>query len=129
MSKGYTHFPGEDEILIQDGLEYKVMENAQRVVKEQKDKNFGKAYQLIKLRYPVGLKQPKTASVEPSNLDMSQENLNINDTIWRNSTYNILFKFLITIANKFKYARHKLTFLNSIVIFILNMNYSHTSNY
>ena len=47
LTKEYTSYPGEKEVLIQDGLEYRVI---QKITKEHD----GKPYELIKLEYPPG---------------------------------------------------------------------------
>ena len=52
MSSGFSAFEGEDEVLIQDGLDYEVMNN------EQKMCDKGTKYYQITLRHPP-LKQRK----------------------------------------------------------------------
>ena len=52
MTPEYTAYPDEDEVLIQDGLEYQVLDNSEKV-----DEGTGKRYVLIKLRHPVDKKR------------------------------------------------------------------------
>ena len=52
MTPEYTAYPDEDEVLIQDGLEYQVLNNSEKV-----DEGTGKRYVLIKLRHPVDKKR------------------------------------------------------------------------
>ena len=49
MNDGFSAYDGEDEVLIQDGLEYRVVDNYQEV-----DQLTQKRYHFIKLRYPPG---------------------------------------------------------------------------
>ena len=49
MSKGYSAFSNEDEVLIQDGLEYKV--KAIENIKTQENQ----IYYLITLHYPIDI--------------------------------------------------------------------------
>ena len=48
MSEGYSHYADEDEILVQDGLEYLVTDNLL-----VDDTNTGNKYYWICLKYPV----------------------------------------------------------------------------
>ena len=50
LTSEYTAYPGEDEVLIQDGLEYLVLENVEMetLMHEQKVK-----FRLIRLKYPA----------------------------------------------------------------------------
>lgn len=52
MSEGYSAYPDECEVLIQDGLQYRVVSNSREVFL---NRNNSQEYQLIRLRYP-----PKT---------------------------------------------------------------------
>ena len=56
-----TAYPDEDEVIIQDGLPYRVLENSvQETTKSQK-------YQLIKLQYPpkeMPLQMPNEVAIE-----------------------------------------------------------------
>ena len=49
MSEGYTAYPGEDEVLIQDGLEYTV-KNVEKVYVDEKQEAI---YTQITLQYPA----------------------------------------------------------------------------
>ena len=48
LSSEYTAYPDEDEVLIQDGLQYQVLES-----KEMIEEQSGKKYVLIRMRHPV----------------------------------------------------------------------------
>jgi len=50
MTKGYTAFPEEDEVLIQDGLQYQVISNTEEIADHEGQMQ---RYQLIRLQYPV----------------------------------------------------------------------------
>ena len=49
MSSDYTAYPGEDEVLIQDGLEYSI-KNVEKVNVDGQGDTF---YNLITLQYPA----------------------------------------------------------------------------
>lgn len=81
MSKGYSVFPSEDEVLVQDGLEYRVLENKEVTVHETDHKYAGKKYQLIVLQYPVG-KDSNNLITSSTSSSVNIENVQgINDTI------------------------------------------------
>ena len=46
LSREYTAYPGENEVLIQDGLQFRVIDSMIERYEE-------KEYKLIKLRYPA----------------------------------------------------------------------------
>ena len=48
MSKDYTAFPDENEVLVQDGLQYLITENT-----EQKTETGNSSLQIISLKYPA----------------------------------------------------------------------------
>ena len=48
LDDGITAYPGEEEVLLQDGLEYKVIGNEDRENKATQQK-----YRLIQLKYPA----------------------------------------------------------------------------
>ena len=48
LADEYTAFPGEDEVLLQDGLKYRVIDNS-----DEETENTKKKFQLIKLVYPA----------------------------------------------------------------------------
>lgn len=48
MTSAYTAFEDEDEVLVQDGLEYLIMSNEQLTMKDS-----GMKYQVIQLKYPA----------------------------------------------------------------------------
>ena len=50
MTKGYTAFPNEREVLIQDGLEYSISQNIEASMQYDKTQI---NYHLIKLHYPA----------------------------------------------------------------------------
>ena len=54
LTDDVTAYPGEDEILVQDGLEYLIVSNEEVIVAEpEEDKDGGKKknYRLIRLKY------------------------------------------------------------------------------
>ena len=54
ISEGFTAYPGEDEILVQDGLKYLIISNEEVIVaatEEDKDGGKKKNYRLIRLKY------------------------------------------------------------------------------
>ena len=59
LSEGYSAYPNEAEILIQDGLQYFIKGHD-----EVTDENTGKQYHVVRLLYPAadGLKKEKKSS-------------------------------------------------------------------
>lgn len=50
LTEEYTAYPLEDEVLVQDGLEYQILSNTL-----EKMEGTNTSYHLIKLKYPVWL--------------------------------------------------------------------------
>ena len=48
LTEEFTAYPGEGEVLIQDGLEYKIIDNEVKMTS-----NTNKEFRLIKLQYPA----------------------------------------------------------------------------
>lgn len=78
MSRGFSVFPGEDEILIQDGLEYRVLDNMQKKAIHTSRKISNQKYQFIKLGYPAGKSDLDTLTTQGSDHPGSR---GINDTL------------------------------------------------
>ena len=48
LTDEFTAFPGEDEVLVQDGLQYLIIDNIEKITD-----NTNKKYRLIQLAYPA----------------------------------------------------------------------------
>lgn len=48
LTSDYTAYPNEEEVLVQDGLEYKVLSKM-----HMKDEESGKPYAVVEMEYPV----------------------------------------------------------------------------
>lgn len=55
MSSGFSAFENEDEVLVQDGLAYRVLQNTQLIYRKRHtaEGDIRKEYQLIQLQYPA----------------------------------------------------------------------------
>ena len=64
MGGGYSAFSHEDEILIQDGLQYEVT-NRSEMKMQTEDDEVPISYQLIQLQYPPTKKSPQKLKQNP----------------------------------------------------------------
>ena len=68
MTKEYTAFPDEDEILIQDGLSYRITDIRQKYNNDYKPNAL---YYQITLKYPVGKQSDPDHKSNAINTDCS----------------------------------------------------------